>query len=73
MDTPQPPRTGWRKPARSGSNGNCVEIANTGTTIAIRDSRDPHGPRLAFTPAQWQAFTATLRTQRRGPCTFRHH
>ena len=65
MDTTHPSRTRWRKPARSGSNGNCVEIAATGTAIAVRDSRDPHGPRLAFTPGQWRAFTIAIRTQRR--------
>ena len=65
MDTPPPSRTGWRKPARSGSNGNCVEITATGTTIAVRDSHDPYGPRLDFTCAQWRAFTAILRAQRR--------
>jgi hypothetical protein len=65
MDTIRPSRARWRKPARSGSNGNCVEIAATGTAIAIRDSRDPHGPRLAFTPGQWRAFTTALGTQPR--------
>ena len=65
MDTADPSRTRWRRPARSGSNGNCVEIAATGTAIAVRDSRDPHGPRLAFPPGQWRAFTAALRAQRR--------
>jgi hypothetical protein len=65
MHTTHPSRTRWRKPARSGSNGNCVEIAATGTAIAVRDSRDPHGPRLAFTPAQWRAFTGRLRAQPR--------
>lgn len=65
MDTVHPSRIRWRKPARSGSNGNCVEIATVGTAIAVRDSRDPHGPRLAFTPAQWRTFTIALRAQRR--------
>jgi hypothetical protein len=43
METTHPSRTQWRKPSRSGSNGNCVEIAATGTMIAVRDSRDPTG------------------------------
>jgi Domain of unknown function (DUF397) len=62
MDTTRQSRPRWRKPARSGSNGNCVEIAATGTTIAIRDSRDPQGPQLAFTPDRWKAFTAAVKT-----------
>lgn len=65
MDTMHPSRTRWRKPARSGSNGNCVEIAATGKSIAVRDSRDPLGPRLAFTPARWRAFTAAIKAQHR--------
>jgi hypothetical protein len=65
MDTTHPSRTRWRKPARSGSNGNCVEIAATATAIAVRDSRDPHGPRIAFTPDRWRAFTAAIRAQYR--------
>jgi hypothetical protein len=65
MDTTHPSRTRWRKPARSGSNGNCVEIAATRTAIAVRDSRDPHGPQLAFTPGRWKTFTAEVKAQHR--------
>jgi hypothetical protein len=34
----------WRKASRSGSETNCVELANTG---AVRDSKNPAGPVLA--------------------------
>jgi Domain of unknown function (DUF397) len=34
----------WRKSSRSGSQTNCVELANTG---AVRDSKNPAGPTLA--------------------------
>jgi hypothetical protein len=64
MDAQHTSRFQWRRPVRSGSNGNCVEIAGGGTAIAVRDSRDPHGPSLAFTPAERRAFIATLRAQR---------
>jgi hypothetical protein len=59
------PRT-WRKSSYSGANsGNCVEVAGApydgaARTVAVRDSRDPHGPALAFTPAGWQAFTRRI-------------
>jgi hypothetical protein len=33
----------WRKSSRSGSQTNCVELANTG---ALRDSKNPAGPTL---------------------------
>jgi hypothetical protein len=47
----------WRKSTRSGSSGNCVEVAdNLPGVIAVRDSKDPSGPALIFTPAEWNAF-----------------
>ncbi|MGK5550017.1 DUF397 domain-containing protein [Actinomadura kijaniata] len=37
----------WRKASASGENGgDCIELASAANTIAIRDSKDPDGPRL---------------------------
>ena len=54
----------WRKSSYSaGNGGDCVEVARTlPAAIAVRDSKDPGGPKLIFTPAAWAAFTQTLRT-----------
>ncbi|NKZ03238.1 DUF397 domain-containing protein [Actinomadura latina] len=43
----------WRKASRSGENGgNCVELADmAGSIVAVRDSKDPHGPVLLLTRA----------------------
>jgi uncharacterized protein DUF397 len=30
--------------------------------VAVRDSKDPEGPALAFTPTAWQEFLAGIKT-----------
>jgi hypothetical protein len=48
----------WRKASRSDhSGGECVEVAAVAPLVAVRDSRDPDGPKLAFGAADWSAFT----------------
>lgn len=56
-------RAHWIKSSRSGSGGgNCVEVADLDRgQRAVRDSKDPNGPALIFTPAEWAAFTAGVR------------
>lgn len=51
-------RAEWRKASYStGNGGACVEVArNLPGTVAVRDSKDPGGPALAFAPASWQAL-----------------
>lgn len=52
----------WKKSSLSGSTGNCVEVArNRPGIVAVRDSKDSHGPNLIFTPAEWDAFAAGVR------------
>ena len=46
----------WIKAQYSGSNGQCVEIASAAGKVAIRDSKDPDGPILVYTPAEFNAF-----------------
>jgi uncharacterized protein DUF397 len=47
----------WRKSTRSGSfTDNCVEVAFIGDAIAVRDAKNPAGPVLLFTTAEWDAF-----------------
>jgi len=49
----------WKKVTRCG-NTSCVEIASHDGGVAIRDSKDPLGPRLTFTRAAWAGFRAAL-------------
>ncbi|WP_320065284.1 DUF397 domain-containing protein [Micromonospora sp. RTGN7] len=48
----------WRKSTRSNTaGGECVEVAdNLPDVVAVRDSKDPSGPVLAFSPQTWRAF-----------------
>ena len=57
-------RAEWRKSSWSGGNaGNCVEVArNLPGAVAVRDSKDPDGPKLTFAPDEWVAFTAGIKT-----------
>jgi hypothetical protein len=51
---------GWRTSSYSGNSGNCVEVAPAPNGVLVRDSKDPAGPTLAVTTAQWQAFLTTV-------------
>ncbi|WP_163569374.1 DUF397 domain-containing protein [Fodinicola feengrottensis] len=49
----------WRKSKFSGAQGNCLEVAGLDSgQIAVRNSRDPHGPALVYTVDEIAAFLA---------------
>jgi hypothetical protein len=50
-------RAVWKKSTRSGngSDSNCIEVADLGTAVAVRDSKHPR-PVLIFTPEEWRGF-----------------
>ncbi|WP_433714869.1 DUF397 domain-containing protein [Nocardia sp. CA-084685] len=53
----------WFKSSRSASRDTCVEIAHLeGGMVGVRDSKDPMGPALVFSPVEWDAFTAGLQS-----------
>ncbi|MCP2256733.1 protein of unknown function (DUF397) [Streptoalloteichus tenebrarius] len=50
----------WRKSRHSALKDDCVEVAPVRGDIAVRDSKNPDGPVLTFSPATWRAFVAHL-------------
>jgi hypothetical protein len=47
----------WVKSQHSNAEGNCVEVAAlAGGGVAMRNSRDPHGPALIYTSAEVADF-----------------
>jgi hypothetical protein len=62
MTRPPSSRAAWRTSSYSGANGNCVQVASPAPdVVAVRDSRDPGGARLAFSPGPWAAFITAVK------------
>lgn len=53
----------WQKARKSSGNGACVEVASRDTQILMRHSKDPDGPRLVFTPTEFDAFIDGVKHQ----------
>jgi Domain of unknown function (DUF397) len=51
----------WRVPARSNGHSACVEAGQGQHVIGVRDSKNPDGPVLKFTPAAWRMFLGSRR------------
>lgn len=61
------PRATWRKSTRSGSSGNCVEVAIPPQSVMVRDSKDQFGPVLSFSPSAWTLFLNELKAAAGSP------
>lgn len=46
----------WRKSSYSTADGNCVEVADGGSRVLVRDTKNRPGVVLSFTPAAWRRF-----------------
>ena len=55
-------RVAWRKSTRSGSSGNCVEVATPPEAVMVRDSKDRQGPMLSFTTNRWAGFVRAVKS-----------
>jgi hypothetical protein len=51
----------WRKSSASGGQGQCVEVAQSGSSVLVRDSSYPSGAVLVFSQAQWHGLLVHIR------------
>jgi hypothetical protein len=53
----------WAKSSYSANSGDCVDVArNIPGIVAVRDSKDPHGPILRFTAHEWARLVERLKS-----------
>jgi hypothetical protein len=65
MSHPDQPRLDYRKSSYTGETGQCVELARAGVdAIAVRDSKNPEGPRLEFTAAAFRDLLDWVKSDR---------
>jgi hypothetical protein len=60
-DTTALARAEWRKSSYSGGGNQCVEVAQIGAVIAVRDSKNPGDGPLTFDTAEWASFLADIK------------
>ncbi|MDX6314730.1 MAG: hypothetical protein QOF44_4194 [Streptomyces sp.] len=64
--TPHVPQGMWFKSSYSGANtSECVETAILADMVAVRDSKRPDGPALAFSQASWALFITSVGEKKR--------
>lgn len=51
----------WRKSSWSNDSGSCVEVAEAGDAVAVRDSTDPAGGLIAVPPPSFRAFVQEIK------------
>jgi putative sterol carrier protein len=51
----------WRTTSYSGTNGNCVEVADAEGTVKVRDTQDRAGAVLTLSVDTWRAFLDAIK------------
>ncbi|MET9290502.1 DUF397 domain-containing protein [Streptomyces sp. NPDC003077] len=64
VEIADPSAVAWRKSTYSNNDGGmCIEIADgVPALVPVRDSKNPTGPVLTFSPAAFGAFVAAVRS-----------
>jgi hypothetical protein len=57
---PNPERGCWQASSFS-TTGDCVEIAELGDMVGVRDSKDPDGPVIELTRSEWRTFIEAVK------------
>jgi hypothetical protein len=63
METSMPPSPdglSWRRAQRCDA-ANCIEVAASGDSIVIRDSKSAQGPVLTYDRAEWETFVEGIK------------
>jgi hypothetical protein len=57
---PIPGGDSWKKSSYC-NGGDCVQVAQAGDSILFGDSKNPDGPVLTFTLAEWNAVITSIK------------
>jgi hypothetical protein len=57
---PKPEQVRWRASSLSAGS-DCVEIAELGDMVGVRDSKNPDGPVIRLTRSTWRTFVDAIK------------
>lgn len=55
------PQPEWRRSSHSGGGNNCVEAAQIGAAVAVRDSKNSEGRPVTLPSSAWRALIGQMK------------